>query len=65
MTTSVSKIAVLLYEHFEPDKTTSATQVSQISSSPATGDSRGVGMSVFFLTMAGCAAYALKNKNEK
>ncbi len=47
--------------------TTSATQVSvsAVSNSPATGDSRGIGMSVFFLTMAGCAAYALKNKNEK
>ncbi len=64
-TVVVSKVVVHLYEYFGEDTTTSATQVSQVSSSPATGDSRGVGMSVFFLTMAGCAAYALKNKNEK
>ena len=64
-TAVVSKVAVQLYEYFGEDTTTSATQVSQVASSPATGDSRGVGMSVFFLTMAGCAAFALKNKNEK
>ena len=47
--------------------TTSATQVSvsAVSTSPATGDSRGVGMTVFFLTMAGCAALTLGKKNEK
>ncbi|MBQ5989378.1 MAG: hypothetical protein IJL67_07770 [Oscillospiraceae bacterium] len=64
-TVVISKVAVQLYEYYGEDTTTSATQVSQVSSSPATGDSRGVGMTVFFLTMAGCAALTLGKKNEK
>ena len=45
--------------------TTSATKVSAVSNTPSTGDSRGVGVAVFFLAAAGCTAFALRNKNEK